>query len=276
MLIRMKLSGAGMLFVALLTLGIGTCRAPACEAPHYFKGVVWDDSDSSIEMNVSIRLSDLGPDRLLCLAKAIERRYRDRSRVSIFIFSSREAAEKYFPFPGVADYYFEGPEGARQMQASYMRDPAKQINHLHIMPLGSDVEGPYDYWIHLPIMTPPQCPLQINRRCLVKLDEIKNPGRASRLKAFGVITLTGTITQDGSMKSIQVVASDIKPSSEAESVLLNDARTNLESWRFAAGRHRDIARITYRYILDPSLPSSLPVVEIASPSEVVIRANPGD
>jgi hypothetical protein len=215
------------------------------------------------------------PDRLVCLAKALKYKYRDRGSISVYIFSSYGAAKRYFPFPAVVDFSSVEPlKWARQMHASYFYDVSKGEEYLEVMPLGASQGGIYDTRIDLPVVSKPQCRLELNHRCLVALDEITYPTRAVEAKISGLVTLTGTIARDGLMRDIQLVESNVNPGSGREQ-LVNEALHNLASWQFASGGHRDTVRITYRYILDPSLTFPGPAVEVALPDQVVIRARSG-
>jgi hypothetical protein len=87
---------AARLLVAVFILADASSAFGACKPSHYHQGRAWADNASDILLGISIRLEDFAPDRLVCLAEALRQKYPERN-VAALIFSSRQAAQGYFP-----------------------------------------------------------------------------------------------------------------------------------------------------------------------------------
>lgn len=257
-----------------------------CSAPYYREGQVWENSESSVFMAVSIPLSDFAPARLVCLAGAFRQQFHGRKSISILIFSSRDAAERYMPNP--PDYApAEGEKQQRlqsltfwrsQLHGFYSYDAEKGEEHLDIRPFGSDVGGgPYDTRIILPTAQHVVCRLEMSGRCMLALEPISYSDAALRDRVSGDVTLTGSIARSGEIVGIQVAEARIEPSNKKE-LLVNEAIRSLKSWRFESASRKDPIRITYSYLTDPSLPVPAPYrkqvdVQLNLPNHVTIRGN---
>lgn len=226
-------------------------------------------------MSISIHASDFAPDRLICLAETLKQQYSDRGNIGILMFSSNEAAKMYLPVygDGVGDPYI----WARQFHASYSRDAEKHEESLVLMPMGKlDSGGFYDTKIELPVVSNPQCRLQVNRRCLVVLDELYYPTEALTSRTSGSVTLTGTIAKDGSVNEIHAGKLVVKGGGRKMNALVNEALQNFKTWRFAIAGQRDNVRITYRFVIESARSVHGLPMELALPDQVIIRANRGN
>jgi TonB family protein len=108
---------------------------------------------------------------------------------------------------------------------------------------------------------------------LLALSDFSYPADALKAGASGTVTLTGTISQDGSVNGIKVSDAFTNQGHEKD-LLVNEALHNLKTWRFEVAEHQDTVRITYRYAIDTSLGAGATDVEFALPDQVVIRGSP--
>lgn len=260
----------------------GGSAAAKCEPPRYNIGQVWEQSTSAVLMSASLRVADFSPQRLVCLAEALKEKYAGRNHIDILIFSSLDAARRYSP--AQADYATTIEKNgkaydphwffARQLHAKYFYDGAQQEEYIDIKPMGSDGQGPYDTRIKLPVAATPHCRFEINHRCLLALEDIVYPGDALKEKVSGAVTLTGTIARDGQTIVIQVAGVNARPNEKTE-LLSKAALQNLKTWRFEEAHNQDALRITFSYVIDPSLPHRGEVgVKLALPNQVTISGNP--
>jgi Gram-negative bacterial TonB protein C-terminal len=266
---------ARVFLIFCLTLGTAASAFAACPAPHYRPGYVWEDSQSTIMMNVSIRMADFAPDRLICLTQTFKERYGVQRKIKILIFSTRAAAEQYtMPFAG--DSAKTRVNWAARMYASYFYTPDTHEEYLSITPdpLKSDVGSPFVSRIDLPIVNPPPCKFQIHGRCLLALDDIDYPSEALKERVSGKLRLTGTIDREGKVTGIRVAQANATPTEKA-GLLTEAAVQNLGTWRLEEAKQQDALQITLTYVIDSSLPHRGDVqVKIASPNEITVRAYP--
>lgn len=254
----------------LFVLTSGTCFAGNCSVPKYREGHVWEDTPSSLMMNISIRIADFAPARLVCLAKALQRRYSDRTQISIPIFSSRAAAKHYThvfggDFVGKPRVMWE-----LQMHALYSFDADKRQDYMAIMPFGSS--GQFETRINLPATVIPKCTLEITDRCLLALDDLKYPWDALNTKASGTVTVVGVIARDGMVKDV-ALAPEPNPG-EIHGLLVEAALKNLKTWRFETASHSDPIRIAYSYIIETSGSAGHTSFQFDLPRKVEIRGTP--
>lgn len=234
---------------------------PQCSAPHYRVGQTWEDSESSVLMAISIPLTSFEPHSLVCLAQVFKKRYENRNDISILIFSSQDAAERYVPNP---PDYVPGKDSRQQKRQSltywvsqlhgfYSYDAQKHEEYLDIRPFGSDVAGgPYDTRINLPTAQIPQCRVELSGRCILALERISYPDAGLAEKVSGTVALTGSIGTNGKMVGIHAVEVRVIPSGKEE-VLVSEALRALSTWRFESRPHQDPFEITFSYVIDPAL-----------------------
>ena len=236
-----------------------------CHAPNYREGAVWERSESSVFMAVSISLKDFAPAKLLCLAQVFRQRYPNQKSIKVLILSSRDAARRTIPYRVGDDAPFRN--GMQQkfpslsswlgaLHGFYSYSAEKQDEHLDIRPFGSDFEGgPDDTRIALPTTDTPRCHLEISDRCLLALEHIIYPDGALTRSVAGTVTLTGLIERSGKVSGIHAVEIRVEPEpSVQKEMLVDEAVRNLKTWRFEPSSGKDKVRITYSYLIDPTLP----------------------
>jgi TonB family protein len=242
----------------------------ACDPPQYEKALIYEDSQSSTLMQISIRLSDFAPSKLVCLAEALKRSYPGRKKIGVSIFSSYDAAKHYRLVQG--DFVGKRPNWGAEMHGDYFYDADKHVEYVEILPLGA--HSPFATRIDLPSSRAPQCQLQIGDRCLLATGALQYPGDAVKSGNSGTVTLTGTIARDGKLTGVRVAVASlslVKDGGLLESAAVQD----LKSWRFEPTTHEEPVRITYTYeISPPDTGREKPTIEFDLPHRVIIRAKP--
>ena len=253
-----------------LCIGAYACAAAQCRPPSYRTGFVWENSPSTIMMNISIGISDFAPKRLICLASALRQRYSDRREVSILIFSSYAAAENFtHPFGG--DSFKPRTNWSLDDHGTYFFNAETGQEYIEIMPLGQNRS--FMTRINLPVTTPPPCTLEMAGRCLLALNDVGYPWDALKTKSSGTITLEGSIDPSGILEHVGVVAIDVHPA-ESQRLLVDAAIQNLKTWRLESAGRRDRVRIVYSYTIDSSGRPGETRVNFDLPHKVEIRARP--
>ena len=255
-----------IMVIMLLILNAGLCAAAECHAPRYRKGHVWEDSRSTIVMNISISMSDFAPDHLVCLADQLRRRYRDRKEGLISIFDTNVAARRYIS-PTLPDSVTPFVNWAAQMHGVYHFDTDKHEEVVEILPLGPN--GSFGTKIDLHAATIPPCTLQLAGRCLLAFDNIDYPWNALKAGVSGTVTLRGVITHDGRLKHVEAV-DEVHPNS-VKSPLVNAALQNLKTWRLAPARDQSPLTITYSYVIEDFGHPRPTSVKFELPHKVEIR-----
>ena len=259
--------------VTLSVLGVRTSAAAECSAPSYRRGFVWEDSPSSIMMNVSIAMSDFAPDRLACLAEEFKQRYKDRKKILVLFFSTRRAADRYTS-PSLGEPIKPVTNWALRNHGLYSFDADKREEHVKILPFGPDGSfNDFDTTINLPTTSRPACTLEMAGRCLLALNTVDYPWDALKASASGGVTLEGEIARDGIVKQVRIVRQEAHPS-DSQGRLVNAAVQNLKTWRFEAAPHPDSIRITYAYTIDASFAPGHVSVQFRLPGQVEIRGRP--
>ena len=259
----------------LILLLVHICFAQ-CKPPKYRKGRVWDDSKSTVWMSISIRVEDFAPEHLVCLASALKQHYRDRSDIAIFIFSSHWAARNYYPQH--ANHMSAPPEQYKaeaEWRGSFVYNTDKHEEYVDINPKGATSSyQAFNTIIDLPVVSKPQCRLQINGRCLLALDDIEYPFDAKMGRVTGTVTLTGTIDSQGIMTGVTMTESNITPI-ERKILLENAALENIKTWRFEKSGQQDPFRITFSYSINASKGNEgMTEVQPALPDHIYIRVSP--
>jgi hypothetical protein len=222
----------------------------ACNVPHYRRGRTWEDNASGISIDISIRLEDFAPERLICLAGALRQKYTGRD-VAAYIFSSRDAALGYLP--GSIDPSPKVVEYQSKLHGYYFYSKEKHDNHLLIVPdvRSQEVDSPSTTRIDLPVTGTPVCRLAIDGRCLLEFQHIYYLSFEGKTEISGRVTLGGVIRRDGAVSDLAVVDAKVNPP-ERQSVLVDWAKEHLGTWRFEPGRHKDRVRITYSFVVADS------------------------
>jgi hypothetical protein len=79
-------------FLCLIAIFGGRDNATPCTPPRYERGKVYVNSSSEVIMQISLRPSDLDPNKLACLATALHRQHSGARAISVTIYDSFEAA----------------------------------------------------------------------------------------------------------------------------------------------------------------------------------------
>lgn len=246
----------------------GGAAFASCKAPHYRKGVIWENSQAETIMQISIRLEDFKPLRLVCLAQALKEKYPDRKMMAISIFSSHNAAKYYRIHSG--DIVGPTTNWAAQMHGTYLYDADKHLEYVEMLPLGA--YSSFTTRIDLPAQNDFECRLEINRRCLVALEHIDYPGDLLKAHVSGIVSLTGMIARDGRLRSVKAIDADATPTN-SKLGLMEAAVDNLKTWRFEPTDRESFIQIKYSYVIDDSVAAGETLgSEFHLPSEVVIRA----
>jgi hypothetical protein len=264
---RIVLSICLLLTLSLVALG-------QCVTPKFRKGTIWKNSDSAIEMQISIRLIDFAPKKLICLAESLRNRYRDHKNITFYIFSSDAAAKHWFP---QQEQTKKSAEMEAAMRGAYFYDADKHQEYIVIMPglRKSRGEAPFDTRIDLPVSGKPECRLEMASRCVLQLQDPDYPTEALKGKVSGTATLVGRIARNGVPTDLHTLKeSNVIPTITKE-VLVNGALENLRTWRFEPAEHENDLRLVYTYRIDSSLTYENQVnVEFVPPDQMVIRGNP--
>jgi hypothetical protein len=243
-----------------------------CVAPKFRKGAIWKNSDSAIEMQISMRPIDFGPKKLVCLAESLRNRYRDRKTITFYIFSSDVAAKNWFP---QQEQTKESAEMEAAMRGAYFYDADKHQEYIVIMPgpRKSRGEAPFDTRIDLPVSGKPECRLEMAGRCVLQLQDPDYPVGALKGKTSGTVTLVGRIARNGAPTHLHTATEANIPSTN--DVFVNMALENLRTWRFEPSEHENELRIIYSFKIDSSLTYKNQVnVEFVPPDQMVIKGNP--
>jgi TonB family protein len=219
---------------------------------------------------VSIAPGDITFNKLICLAQTLRDSHSNWKDVSVLVFSSRDAAERFLPAPVEVQRTWWA-RWARQLHAAYFLDSDKHEEYLEIMPLGFEEESSFAR-VDLPLAAQPSCHLDLEHRCLMAVArEIAYPEQALNEKVTGKIVLTGRINRDGRVTEVRVIGADVHPT-EDMNLLANAALQNLRAWQFDAGQRDDPMQITYTYTIVPSgAPRNQPTAQFELPGGVEIR-----
>jgi len=256
-----------------------------CHAPNYREGAVWEKSDISVFMAISIPLKDFAPAKLLCLTQVLRQHYRNQKNIKVLIFSSRDAARRTSPYrvgddaplrSGVQQKFPSIQSWVGQLHGFYSYNAEKQDEHLDIRPFGSDFEGgPDDTKIILPNTGTPRCRLEVSGRCLLALEHIIYPDEALTKSMAGTVVLGGLIERSGEITGIEALEIRVQPT-EREETLVDEAIRNFKTWRLEPSSRKDRVRITYSYVIDPGLPvpsgyRKFARAQMELPNQVTIR-----
>jgi hypothetical protein len=170
---------------ACLLLTFGEDARAQCDVPQYRKGIVWKNSDSAVEMQISIRVADFAPKKLVCLANSLRERYRDHKSITVYIFSSHVAAKHWFP---QQEQTKKSAEMGAAMRGAYFYDAEKHQEYVVIMPGPRKSYGgaPFETRIDLPVSKTPECRPPMAARCVLLLQDPDYPSEALKEKVSGM------------------------------------------------------------------------------------------
>jgi TonB family protein len=250
-----------------------SCLAPAafarCQPPPYQIGHIVDDSPSRISMNISLPIRYFARGSLICLVGALRERYSTHTQMSVLMFSSRKAAQKFLhplAYPWTESLKPE-IDWSEQEHAEYSFDAATHENKLYMMPFGG--ERKFATEIDLPVTSPHECNLELRGRCLLAADKIEYPQEALEKHIFGEVTLVGIITRDGAVSRVELAVSKER---SVNGELSDAAIASLRTWNLEPATHEDTVRITYSYKIQNLGLESNPQIEFALPDEVFVTA----
>lgn len=205
-------------------------------------------------IDLSIRLEDFAPSKLICLAENLDRRYGGRS-IQAFLFSTREAARYSIPVtvdpsPAQLRYRF-----AFHGYYSHNRETGEQF--LQIMPSvhGQEHGSPFLTQIDLPANGAPVCRLAIDNRCLLEFHDLGKPSTQEAPNPSGAITIGATIGRNGKVSNLKVTGAAVA-SEKDRPVLAEAALANLRTWRFEPVARTSPIRITYRFRISNTPPTA--------------------
>ena len=217
------------------------------------------------------RLEDFAPEKLICLAEALRRKYPNRN-VMAFIFSSREAALGYVPS---IEWVPKSVEYESKSHGVYIYSKEKHEDYLLVVPdaLNHEAGSPFDTRIDLPVTGTPVCKLGISGRCLLEFQHIDYPSIDGKKQIAGRVTLYGSIRRDGTLSNFTVVNAKANLP-QRESVLVDWTIKNLSTWRFEPGKQEDAMGITYYFeVTDSPLAVTESGVQFRLPSEVRVQTS---
>lgn len=245
-----------ILFIALPFFANGMTLAQ-CSRPHYREGAVWEWSENRTFMAVSVPLESFAPSKLVCLAQAFKTRFSKQRSIEILIFGSHDAAKQYLPFSD--DRVFK--KGAKhvgitywesQLHGYYLYDAEKHEEYVDLRPFGGSGQDADDTRISLPVTQQTHCRYELSGRCLLALATIVYPDATLTKLAGGTVTLSARIGTNGKMTGIRV--DDSSGAADQRELLINEAVQNLKTWQFDDAAQPATVRITYSYVIDPTLP----------------------
>lgn len=239
------------LAVICVLIGLSVVASAQCSVPKFYTA-----RDFSNETEGSLRLSierrDFTVQKLICLVQYLKKRHPGWKGAWVAIYDSREAAENHM----LGDTEISvSPALWREWGSHYhagysLGTDGKQL--FYISPFG---DGIVDYsfrWnLDLPLSGPPRCGIRmLPDRCLMAVTEqITYPESALKEGAFGRVTLTGVIKQDGSVDRLVVKEADVRPAQSKE-LLTGAAMKNLKTWQFDAADHETPFEIDFSYVMD--------------------------
>ncbi len=241
----------------------------ACVAPRYRVGRVLENAAADVSLQISIRLEDFAPERLVCLAGALRQKYPDRS-VWVAMFSAHDAAQEYSP--QTIEVTRLTIYDASKLHGFFVYDKEKRDDYLLIVPDGRrlEMDSPFNTRINLPVAGEPACGLAMKGRCLLEFQDYIDPLVSDKASASGDVTVAGRIGRNGVPSELRAV--DAKADSpDGRSVFTDRAIQNLRTWRFEPGGHVDDIRIRYHFEVTDTPPPGAGNVQIRPPDEVIIQ-----
>jgi hypothetical protein len=236
----------------------------------YRDGYALQDTPSSIWINVSLDIGDFAPERIICLASALRKRYADRKQITVVMFSSYEAAKK-FRTPYNPDSLKPGPNWSLENHGLYSNDADKREESVTIMPLGQSRQ--FSTRIDLPASSAPECVLQLAKRCLLAADRAEYPWAVLKSHDSGSVALEAVVERDGRVTQVRAVGQGADLSA-ARRGLIDAANRNLRSWRFETGRQPESIQIAFAYTIAKDETPGKTSVQYDLPRSVQIRATP--
>jgi hypothetical protein len=256
--------------VVSLALALNLCAFAQCNVPHYRQGLTLVNSKNEIITNISIRLQDFAPNRLVCLARSLRRRYQDRQSIVVSIFSSHEAATHSIGLLR-QEYTSRDVEMFVQNHAKYSYEAKTGDDYILLTPdpMIGDPSALINTKFDLSASTIPPCNLRIGDRCLLAFDHIRVPNQ----QVPTTVVVSGQIDPDGSVSQVRIANAESNPS-DPERAFAHLAVQNLKSWRFERMGRTDALRIDFsiEHVVTP-LEHGVNV-KFKLPDEVTIQTGP--
>ena len=216
-------------------------------SPRYRIGRVLQNNVFGTTLHISIGVQDFAPQRLICLAQELRRRYQDRARIDVLIFTNHAASRKWIvpasegiPEQSRWNSYFHG---------AYYYDAAAHEEYIRIDPdpLQATSDSRLSTRINLAATGAPHCRVQAGGRCLLVLPYIwPYQGEYSDQKASGSVTLSGKVAGNGKVGKVRAIESRLTSDEEGD-FFKSTAIQNLKAWRFESASHTDVIQVTYDY-----------------------------
>jgi len=230
--------------ILLLALSVAAIAWGACVAPRYRVGKELANDKSGAVLDISIRLEDFAPERMVCLADALRDKYPDRD-IHAAIFSAYDAAQNFTP--GDQELTPSALYAKSKLHGSYHYDRDRGENFLFLTPDADSgsANSPFNTRINLPLKGQPICKLAIDGRCLLEFKHIDYPSIGERTNGSGEVAVTGRIRQNGVVSDLKAIETKAEPPAW-ESTLKEFTLRNLQTWRFATSSHESSLHITFR------------------------------
>jgi hypothetical protein len=227
-------------------------------------------------MNISVRPEDATLDRLVCLAQTLQKQHPRWRSWSAFVFTSEAPAKGFVAVNGSAAGGYLADLRARanihEGNVTLTMTPIGYANpYFTVTPLGSVGETVYNTRIDLPVRGSAHCRLEVSGRCVIALDPPRYPNEALSARASGKVALVGTAGRDGKV-TVSIEPANGRQPDESDP-LVRAAFENLKSWWLEPVRRQDTFRVTYSYVIDPSLRPGQFDVRFDMPGQITIRAN---
>ena len=258
------------LLSAVFVCSVASSAGGACGAPRYRVGQVPENTAADVTLLISIRLEDLAPQRLVCLAGALRQKYPGRN-VWVGMFSAHDAAREYSPI--TIEVTHQTIYEASKLHGFYVYNKENHDDYLLIVPDGRrlEVDWPFNTRIDLPIAGKPACRLAMKGRCLLEFrDYIDYPSVDGKANGSGKVTVAGRIERRGVLSGLHAVDAIADPP-ELRSAFTDRAIQHLLTWRFEPGRQVDDIRITYRFEATDTAARGTSDVQMRLPDEVLIQ-----
>jgi TonB family protein len=228
--------------------------------------------DYGASVYVSIGRSDFGVSNIACLARNLRTSRQDRASFSVLFFTSHEAALNFLPTP-LETQHSLWARWASQLHAAYYWNADKQEEYLEIYPVGFEGSPSYNTQIDLRSAVVDKCRLQVVGRCAIILEPFNYPRNALKKRVSGQVTLTGTISRDGTVRSIRREAVDGDQNAK-QNLLASAAIQNLSKWQLDPGTRSEKIRVRYVFELDTSIAGNGQTqITWDLPNQVVVRAS---
>src|SRR5262249_33768638 len=109
--------------------------------------------------------------------------------------------------------------------------------------------------------------------CLFSAAEPRYPKQAMETRTTGSATITGTIANDGTVVNLKRAAAMSEPAGD-EDLFVAVALANVRTWRLQKGGRPEPLTMTYRFVIDSSVPEGFDELLRITGNVVFIGLNP--